>query len=191
MDDQESLYKREEDREWRKQVDSARALLTTAVNVLQEQVRELKRWKVETDAALRGHGPHIGLFAEYERLDEMYRKLYAVIWQDSTGRKGMVHDVDFLMGRSKNHDEISVRRWTFAQGVVVALVSALAAITVAVLSIEPVRKQIGIWVDSHFSTRLHPGSKTRTRRIGNKSKRRQQPPPEEEPQDEPSDEGVQ
>lgn len=167
MDDQESFYKREEDREWRKQVDNSRALLTTAINVLQEQVRDLRRWKSEMDGTLRGHGGQPGLIAEYERLDETCRRLYAVIWQDPTGQKGLLHDVDVLMGRKRHGEELSARRWTLMEKLLIALVSAMTAITVALLAIEPVRKQIGIWFETHLTTST-TSSKTALKRSGNK-----------------------
>lgn len=156
MGDEESNYKRVEDREWRKEVDSARALLTTAINVLQEQVREMKRWQRDTDGTLRGHSGHPGLIAEYEKLDDLYRRLYSVVWQDSTGKKGMAHDVDFLMGRSKFHENAVNRRWTLLEKLLLALVSAITAITVALLAAEPVRNAIGSAIEVRWAKVVPP-----------------------------------
>ncbi len=148
---EDSLYKRVEDQEWRKQVDRTNAMLTTSVNVLQDQMRELKKQQRENDVTLRGERGKAGLVSEYERLDDKTTKLYAVIFQDATGRKGILHDIDFLMGRKKDREEGSSHRWTFVQGVVLALVSAITAITVALLAIEPVRKSVGQYIESRFS----------------------------------------
>ena len=120
----EDFYKREQDQKWREKVDHEQVTLMTAVNVIQESLRDIKRRLANVEVALHGERGTGGLIAEYERHDEKLTKLYAVVFQDPTGQKGLLHDIDVLMGRKKDDDQSSGYRWAFWTAVVTAVISS-------------------------------------------------------------------
>lgn len=119
MASDESLYKRDEDREWRKEVDRDRAWQTTAINVLQEQLKNLKKTVQEHQYTLRGEKGEPGLVAEYSKHDGQLIKLNSVVFQDSTGKHGLVHEVSEL----KSGEQGKERRWKYLTPIFIALVS--------------------------------------------------------------------
>lgn len=102
------------DDEWRRGVDEH--LIRDLIEDLQERVREL-------DIILRGEKGKSGLIAEYDRHDEKLTKLYAVIFQDPTGQKGVLHDIDVLMGRRKYDNQSREFKWKFATEVTVKILT--------------------------------------------------------------------
>lgn len=82
---------------------------------LQDRLREL-------EITLHGKRSKTGLLAEYERHDELLARLYAVVWQDPTGQKGLLHDVDALMGRASERQKDRQARWQFWTAVTVAVI---------------------------------------------------------------------
>lgn len=106
------------DEEWRKAVDEH--LIRELLEDVQDRVKEF-------DAILRGERGHGGLISEYERHDEMLTRLYAVIIQDSTGKKGLLHDVDHLMGRKSFSERTIQFRWQSWTAIAVAVIGAAAA----------------------------------------------------------------
>lgn len=107
------------DEEWRKAVDEH--LIRELLEDLQDRVKDF-------DAILRGERGHGGLISEYERHDEMLTRLYAVVIQDSTGKKGLLHDIDYLMGRKSSRDQMRGIRWQTAATILAALLAAMANI---------------------------------------------------------------
>lgn len=69
----------------------------------------------DLDEMLRGdrHRKIIGLLAEQDRMDADLRKINAVVFTDSTGKHGLAHDVDVLMGRQAGIDRRSEFRWKY------------------------------------------------------------------------------
>lgn len=59
------------------------------------------------------HRRIIGLAPEQDRMDLELRKLNAVVFTDSTGKHGLAHDVDVLMGRQVGADRRSEFRWKY------------------------------------------------------------------------------
>lgn len=55
----------------------------------------------------------IGLVASYDKLDELTTRLNSVVFMDSTGKHGLAHDVDVLMGRQTGADRRSEFRWKY------------------------------------------------------------------------------
>lgn len=109
------------EKEWRKAVDEH--LLRDLIEDLQDRVKEL-------DLVLRGERGRGGLIAEYERHDEKLTRLYAVIFQDPTGQKGVLHDVDILMGRRSDSLESKKLRWQSWTAILVAIIGATALLTI-------------------------------------------------------------
>lgn len=124
MTDEDSSYRREEDRKWRKQVDHEQMTLMTGHQVLRDLVEDLRARIRELDIVLRGERGKSGLVAEYDRHDEKLTKLYAVIFQDSTGQKGIIHEVDVLMGRKAYKDQARPYKWEFWKAIIVAMITS-------------------------------------------------------------------
>lgn len=95
--------------------------LNDKLNDLQDRIREL-------EITLHGKRAKTGLLAEYERHDELLARLYAVIWQDPTGQKGILHDIDVLMGRARNKSEHSTVRWQSWTAIIVAIIMSGASL---------------------------------------------------------------
>lgn len=69
------------------------------------------------------HRKIIGLVTEQDRMDLELRKVNAVLFQDPTGQKGLLHDVDVLMGRRKYDNQSREMKWKFATEVVVKILA--------------------------------------------------------------------
>lgn len=108
------------DEEWHKNVEEH--LLRDLVEDCQERLKD-------HDVILNGERGKTGLIAEYDRHDEKLTRLYAVIFQDSTGQKGLLHDVDSLMGRKSNREKTSERKWDFWKSILVAMIMSGAMTT--------------------------------------------------------------
>jgi len=107
------------DEDWHEKIEEH--LLRELIEDLQERVKDL-------DNVLRGEKGQAGLIAEYERHDEILTRLYAVVIQDSTGKKGLLHDIDYLMGRKSNREKAKEYRWQFWTAVTVATITATTAL---------------------------------------------------------------
>ncbi len=90
---------------------------------LEDMVRDL-------DEVLRGdrHKKIFGLLPEYDRLDLEVRKLNAVVFVDSTGKRGIAHDVDYLMDRRSGQERREGFKWTFWGLILATIISSLAAV---------------------------------------------------------------
>ncbi len=90
---------------------------------LEDIVREL-------DEVLRGDRRKriIGLLPEYDRMDSEVRKLNAIIFMDSTGKHGLAHDVDVLMGRQTGADRRSEFRWKYWVPTLLAVLALVVTI---------------------------------------------------------------
>lgn len=84
----------------------------------------------DMDEILRGdrRSKTIGLLAEQDRHDQELRKLNAVVFLDSTGKRGLAHDVDVLMERRSGQEKRMELRWGFWTAIIVAVISAATAI---------------------------------------------------------------
>lgn len=87
----------------------------------QDRIREL-------EITLHGKRAKTGLLSEYERHDELLRRLYAVIWQDPTGQKGILHDIDILMERRKDKVQGAQYKWQFWGLILATAISSGAAL---------------------------------------------------------------
>lgn len=107
------------DDEWHEKVEEH--LIRDLIDDLQERVKE-------HDFILKGERGKTGLIAEYDRHDEKLTRLYAVIFQDPTGQKGLLHDVDYLMGRKSNRETSKQYRWQFWGLILTTLISSGTAL---------------------------------------------------------------
>lgn len=103
---------------------------------LEDIVRDL-------DESLRGDRRRrlIGLLAEHSKLEDSVTKLNAVVFMDSTGKHGLAHDVDVLMGRQTGADRRSEFRWKYW----IPTLLALLAMTVTVLTnLDKIKKNLPV-----------------------------------------------
>jgi len=130
------------DDEWRAKVDEH--LLRDLIEDLQERVKEI-------DLILRGERGKGGLIAEYDKHDDRLTRLYAVIFQDPTGQKGLLHDVDYLMGRKSDRDKSNQYRWQSWTAIAIAIISS---ITTVVLSWDKIKKNFPFDREGVTATRV-------------------------------------
>lgn len=141
---------------------------------VQDRVREL-------EITLHGKRAKTGLLAEYERHDQLLARLYAVIWQDPTGQKGILHDIDILMERRTAKVQGVQYKWQFWGLILATIISSAAAVLTnldKIIRLFPVEHP-GI-LEQKIEKAKHPkGKKIYRYRIV--------PPPEAVPEKAPSD----
>lgn len=132
-----------------------------------ERVEDLVR---DLDESLRGDRRRriIGLLSEFVRLSEDVTKLKAVMFMDSTGKHGVAHDVDVLMGRQAGIDRRSEFRWKYWAPTLLALL----ALTVTILTnLDKIRANLPKYhpapLEAAIDRAKHPRGKTilRVRRV--------------------------
>lgn len=95
----------------------------------------------DLDASLRGDRRQkiIGLLADWDRHDSELRRLNAVVFTDSTGKHGLAHDIDVLMGRQAGADRRSEFRWKYW----IPTLLALLAMAVTILTnLDQIKKNL-------------------------------------------------
>lgn len=80
-----------------------------------------------------------GLVAEQDRMAYDLRKLNAVVFTDSTGKHGVAHDVDVLMGRQAGVDRRSEFRWKYWMP---TLLSLLALAVTFLANLDKIRQNL-------------------------------------------------
>lgn len=103
-----------------------------------ERLEDLVR---DLDESLRGDRRRkmIGLLAEHARLEAYVTKLNAVIFMDSTGKHGLAHDVDVLMGRQTGAERRSEFRWKYW---VPTLLALLAVIVSLLINLDKIKQNL-------------------------------------------------
>lgn len=106
----------------------------------------------ELDEVLRGsrRNRQSGLVADQEKLELEVRKLSAVVFVDSTGKRGIAHDVDVLMGRRRDKDETRGLRWQSWTAIVITLLGIMGKVILSnlprikqeLLKVDPLEKKI-------------------------------------------------
>lgn len=143
----EDFYKRQEDLKWRDLTDERVKNLTTDTTVIQDRLEDLRfRLKELERIVLAGKD---SLRSEYRRHDQDLTRINAVLFQDPTGQKGVLHDVDVLMGRRRDKDETRGLKWQFWGLILTAIIGALAGILPnldrikeAIRKVDPLEKKI-------------------------------------------------
>ncbi len=95
----------------------------------------------DLDESLRGDRRRriVGLLAEHTRIEDLVTKLNAVVFMDSTGKHGLAHDVDVLMGRQTGADRRSEFRWKYW----IPTLLAILAMTVTILTnLDKIRQNL-------------------------------------------------
>lgn len=128
----------EEKEGWRDRVDSV--VLYDRVEEIRARLKELERIVLVGKDSLR---------SEYRRHDQELARLNAVLFMDPTGQKGLLHDVDVLMGRRRDKDETRGLKWQFWGAILVATITTagliltnLPKIKETLLQVDPLEKRI-------------------------------------------------
>ena len=108
--------------EWRHGVDENLASLNAGQRVLETSVRQLEQIVSGMDSLIRGdvEKETDGLIARLHDIEGSLRELRAVLFVDSTGKKGLIHDVNELQGRRESRKAT----WINVTAIVVALISS-------------------------------------------------------------------
>lgn len=109
--------------EWAHGVDENLASLNASQRVWDQELSQIRAILDEIDDLLRGDTQRetSGIIGRLERLEHEITKANAVLFVDSTGKKGLAHDVDVLMGRIEERKV----RWSSLTAIIVAVISSL------------------------------------------------------------------
>ncbi len=102
-------------------------LVWRGIDARLERIEDIVR---ELDELLRGSRKtkYTGLVADQERMELELRKLNAVVFVDSTGKRGIAHDIDVLMDRRSYSERREGIKWTFWGLILATVISSLTAI---------------------------------------------------------------
>lgn len=125
LDDRRNDTRREDDREWQRIVDHQLVTAMTAIQVIQDQIKEVKDHLRDMEITLHGQRKNTGLVSEYERHDDLLTHLNSVVFQDSTGKKGLVNDVQSLLS-GEHRAEYRLKFWAPILVAAISLVGLLA-----------------------------------------------------------------
>ncbi len=114
---------------------------------LEARLERLEDTVKDLDEAIRGsrRTKDPGLVAEQDRIDLIVRKLSAVVFTDSTGKHGLAHDVDVLMGRQVGADRRSEFRWKYW---IPTLLAILAMVLTFLTNLDQIKQN---WPHLHLS----------------------------------------
>lgn len=143
----------QENPEWRDRVDSI--VLYDRLEDLRARVKELERVMSGGKDSLR---------SEYRRHDQDLVRINAVLFQDPTGQKGLLHDVDVLMGRRREKDESRGFKWQFWGVILAATIGALAGILPNLARIKKTLTRIGP-LERKIDQARHPHSPHKLYRV--------------------------
>lgn len=153
MDEQESFFKREEDRKWREKVDHEQVTLMTGHQVTSKRLDDVEDKLDELDRTVRGDVEREtgGLIERLHRQETEIAKLNAVVFMDAAGEKGLQEAVKELKRREKN----AGYRWKFWTAIVGFL------LTLTGLIFTNLDRLTEMWRRDSGSATIH--SKTRKR----------------------------
>lgn len=106
-----------EDPKWRERIDTV---------VLYDKLEDIRVQLKELERVVRGGRD--SLLSEYRRHDQELTRINAVLFQDPTGQRGLLHDVDVLMGRRRQKDEARGFKWQFWGVILAAAIGSAAGI---------------------------------------------------------------
>src|SRR5882672_3305891 len=136
-----------DDPDWRERIDSV---------VLYDKLEDLRVQLKELDRVVRGGRD--SLLSEYRRHDQDLSRINAILFQDPTGQKGLLHDVDVLMGRRHEKDSTRGLKWQFWGAIVVAIITSAAMILTNFVKIRDTLLKIDP-LEARISQAKHPKSK--------------------------------
>lgn len=119
----EDLFRREEDRKWRESVDHQLVTLITGHQVLDRRIDDLQDTLEELDRAVRGDPgqDRAGLMERLHEQEAKITRLWAVIFMDAAGERGMYEQWKKLQRREARVE----LHWKFLTAVVVAVISTV------------------------------------------------------------------
>lgn len=94
-----------------------------------ERLEDLQKELEETVKGSR-RSKVTGLVSDSDRFDTELRRLNAVVFMDSSGKHGLAHDVDVLMGRQVGSDRRSEFRWKYWMPTILAILAMTLTILV-------------------------------------------------------------
>jgi hypothetical protein len=112
--------------DWRHDVDESLVALNAAQRVTDRLLEDLDANYAALDRLLRGDPEKDtdGVIAKIHLLETQLARLNAVIFMDSTGKKGLQHEVEILSSGERTQGE----RWKFATAVIVAIITSAALV---------------------------------------------------------------
>jgi hypothetical protein len=121
-----SYYRREEDRKWREKVERDQVSLVTGFQVLNKRLDEMEDLLRDVDLVIRGdpREDRDGLVTQLHEIQTRLSRLDAVIFVDSTGRKGLQHEVEEILSGERRTES----RWKYTTTVVVAVISVIGSL---------------------------------------------------------------
>lgn len=172
----ESLYRRGDDLKWRDRTEERIVNLQNGDATQNDRIDDLEEEVRGVHEILEGKPSDKddnGIKGDIKELNRGLNALRAIMAPDSLGQGGVINRLKAVERQVGLEEKSSDNRWTFATQVAGATVAAIAAITVALIAIEPVRNAIGHYLESHFSTQnSQQNSKTSSKRSGHKKSRR-------------------
>lgn len=129
--------------------------LEARIERLEDVVRDL-------DEAIRGnrHKKMVGLLPDQDRMDLELRKINAILFQDPTGQKGLLHDVDFLMGRRKYDNDSREIKWKFWGPIIIVLITQGVLI---LLNLDKIKQNLPLYhpapLEAAIDQARHPKGK--------------------------------
>lgn len=107
--------------DWERGVDENLASLNTGQRVNDRILEDLDKNYAALDHVLRGDAEKDtdGLIAQVHEIQTKLARVNAILFVDSTGKKGLQHEVESLLSGERTASE----RWKFATAVVVAFLS--------------------------------------------------------------------
>lgn len=128
MNDEENLYKRKDDQQWRDDVNSRLVSLTAAQKNTDDDIDELARKIEEFDELLHGDRRErdSGLVGQLNAIETALNAVLRILHPDNLGKGGLINEHnalrDEVLGRKKS-SEYTWKNWT---AIVVAAIGAIA-----------------------------------------------------------------
>ncbi len=118
----------DDERKWRERVDERLVDLTTSARVVADRLDQMDEVLSAVDGSIRGDvaGDRHGLVARMENVELSISKISAVLFVDSTGKRGLLATVDNLVSGKMDAVE---RRKSRASVIIAIITSAALVIT--------------------------------------------------------------
>jgi hypothetical protein len=174
VEESESTFRRREDREWQTKVDHELVTLMTGHQVLSETLKRLERDFRTLDRLIRGdlEKGTDGMMASLHDVEREIRKFNAIVFVDSTGKKGLLHDVKELQSTERK----SVAKWKFWTALAVAGIGTTGLLLREWPSVRE------FFIDSRKAIHEFSGKSSKKPGLRNATKRRRHAEPEAEPE---------
>lgn len=116
----DDYFKREEDRRWRESVDHQLVSLMTAQSVVNDRLDDLEEALSRQDKLVRGDPDRetAGFLERLHEVEALVAKLNGVVFQDATGKHGLVKEVEALTNRRQDRQFT----WRNVTEVVIAII---------------------------------------------------------------------